>query len=217
MDPLVSFNAFTFNPFQENTYLLWDSSHNAVIIDPGCSTQGEEQALLNFIKSHQLKIKAVWLTHGHIDHIMGLGFCQIAFKCPSYLHPADEFLIHHAPETARLYGVPFQDIQSPELFASNIPWNPFDFEVELVHIPGHSPGSVGFYIKPHSLLFSGDVLMHESVGRSDLPGGSWDTLQSSIKTVLYAMPDVTRILPGHGPETSIGWEKQHNPFVHATS
>lgn len=214
MDSLIKYQCFTCNPFQENTYVIYDHKLNAVIIDPGCCNSSEEQALSQFIAHEKLQVKALWLSHGHIDHVLGLAYCQNTYHVNTYMHSDDSFLIETVSETARLYGLPCSSFNAPLHFStSDTTWNPFETEVVRLHLPGHSPGSVGFYFRSSALLFCGDVIMHESVGRADLPGGNWDTLKHSIQHGIYTLPDNVSLLSGHGPKTTVAWEKMHNPFV----
>jgi hydroxyacylglutathione hydrolase len=214
MDTLITYRSFTFNPFQENTYVIYDAQRTAVIIDPGCCNSTEEQMLSQFIANEKLQVKALWLSHGHIDHVLGLAYCQRQFQVNTYMHPEDVFLTDRAIETARLYGLSFTPFVMPlHTFSSEVFWNPFQTEISLLHLPGHSPGSIGFYFASTALLFCGDVIMRESIGRTDLPGGSYEVLKHSIKNKIYTLPETVTLLSGHGPETTVAWEKKYNPFV----
>lgn len=214
MDTLITYRCFTFNPFQENTYVIYNTQGTAVIIDPGCCNNTEEQMLSKFIADEKLQVKALWLSHGHIDHILGLTYCQNQFQVNTYMHPDDSFLTDRAAETARLYGLSFTPFLMPlHFFSSEVFWNPFETEISLLHLPGHSPGSIGFYFTSTALLFCGDVIMRESIGRTDLPGGSYEVLKQSIQKKVYALPESVTLLSGHGPITTVAWEKKYNPFV----
>jgi len=194
-------------PFMVNSYLVVNEKR-AFIIDPGSGIK----AILAKIESDNLELEAIVATHGHIDHIDGVNAVTKKFKVPFYVNSLDMELIETVQMQARMFGVPDPGKITPdrELPAGG------DIEVaglnlELFHTPGHSPGSIS--IKIDNVLFSGDALFNFSIGRTDLPGGSYPVLIESIKSKLLIMPDDTRVLSGHGPETTIGRERQMNPFL----
>jgi len=195
--------------FAENCYLVADAaSRDAVLVDPG-----EESGLfLKRLAADGLRLTAIWLTHAHIDHVMGVSAVKAATGVPILLHPADRPLYDNAPAQAAMFGLHLDDLPPVDADLADlqsVSVGPFVFEVR--HTPGHSPGSVSFI--GHGLALSGDVLFAGSIGRTDLPGGDGATLLTSIKTRLYTLPDETAVLSGHGPVTSIGEEKRSNPFV----
>lgn len=196
--------------FVENCYLVADAeSREAVMVDPG----EESPRFLAELKRRGWMLKAIWLTHAHIDHILGVGDVKARTGVPVLLHPADHQMYHGLARQAALFGLPGVADPPPldgELVeGQKVSIGRFSFDV--VHTPGHSPGSVSFL--GHGLALSGDVLFAGSIGRTDLPGGSMQVLEQSIRRRLYALPDETRVLSGHGPETTIGVEKRSNPFV----
>ena len=195
--------------FAENCYLLADpESREAVIIDPG----EEAELFLDRLRRERWTPTAIWLTHAHIDHVLGVAAVKRATGVPILLHPADRPLYDRVEVQAAMFGIRGEQPPPPDgELAEGQRVSAGRFAFDVVHTPGHSPGSVSFL--GHGLSLSGDVLFAGSIGRTDLPGGDMDTLAASIRTRLYCLPDDTRVLSGHGPETTIGVEKRTNPFV----
>ena len=206
---------FTFNPFQENTYLLYDTdSLDLLIIDPGSHSHSEQKQLRDFIEKHHLRPQSILLTHAHIDHVLGLYDLQKEYGLSAYMHAAEVDNFAHLPQYAPLFGI--TDYRAAEVQ----PTLQVDTEltlgsvrIELREVPGHAPGHLVLYLKDQEMLIAGDTLFYEGIGRTDLPGGDHQTLLSAIQTQLYSLPDEVVVYPGHGPQTSIGHEKKHNPFV----
>ncbi len=205
---------FTFNPFQENTYLLYNDLNEAFIIDPGNSNNSENTVLKNFITEKKLNLTRLLLTHGHIDHILGNQFVLDEYGLLPEMNEKDLFFIQNMEKSASLYGIPFQ--QSP------IPKRGIDegetiylgkYQLKCIAAPGHSPGSICFYIPSNNILIGGDVLFLNSIGRTDLPFGNHQDLINSIQLKLFELSDETKVYPGHGPSTTIGQEKRTNPFL----
>lgn len=202
---------FTFNPFQENTYIIDDGS-NCVIIDPGCYEKHEEQALLDYIQSNNLTPIALLLTHAHIDHVLGCNFVLNQFDIDFYIHEKDIATLQNVKEYAHVYGfpgytepkMPNKELQGGE----TLNFGEMEFEVKFV--PGHCIGHVAYYNKAENFVINGDVLFNGSFGRVDLPGGDMETLKNSIFHTMFNLPDDTLVYAGHGPETTIGKEKQSN-------
>jgi len=213
---MLKIEIFTFNPFQENTYLLINEQNQSIVVDPGCSNSAEQNELLNFVSSNNLTVIDHWLTHAHIDHVMGCKFIFDTFGHAPKLHADDLFLYNNAKQVANMYGLPY--VQGPEPIIAFKEGDSIQFGDEvfkIVHLPGHAPGHVGFYNQANNVIFAGDVLFKQSIGRTDLPGGDFNTLAKSIKEKLYTLPKETTVYPGHGPETTIGYEMQFNGFVKA--
>lgn len=206
---------FVNNPWQQNTVVLYDRTGEAVIIDCGCLGDEEEGLLKSFLSEKQLKPVALLDTHLHIDHIFGNNFVKKAFGLEAQAGAADNYLIEHAVEYAAMLGI--TGITPPPAVGKFL--NDGDVvkfgnsELKVIAVPGHSPGSLCFYSETDRLLIAGDVLFAGSVGRSDLPGGNGRQLIEGIKTKLLCLPDEVRVIPGHGPETTIGEERKHNPFL----
>jgi len=208
----ISIESFQFNAFQENTFLVWDSSKNCVIIDPGCYSRDEQFELLNFIESNELKVVALLNTHAHIDHVLGNQFVLKNFKVDYYLHPEDLKVLQSVENYAHLYG--FEAYQQSPLPARELSHNQKlqfgELEISVFHTPGHAPGHVVFYFENAGFVVNGDVLFRGSFGRVDLPYGDLETLKHSIFNTMFSLPENTIVYCGHGPETTIGMEKKTN-------
>ncbi len=211
---MLYLKSFCFNPFQQNTYLLYDNEGTAFIIDPGNYSSSENTLLKNFIEEKQLKLTRLLLTHAHIDHILGNKFIFDNYGLLPEMHKEEVFFIERLPQTAAMYGVPCDPSLFPEKFV--VPGDKIilgAYEFETIFTPGHSPGSISYYNKENKLLISGDVLFQNSIGRTDLPKGDHQTLINSIKEKLFCLPGDVKVFSGHGPSTTIGYEKENNPFL----
>jgi len=210
----MNIKIFTFNPFQENTYVLFDETNEAIIIDAGCLFAEEKQELKQFFETNSLKLKRVLNTHLHLDHQFGNKFLFEAFGIAPEAHKEDEFLIEYFPVQARTYG--FENAGEAQALRSYLGDNEKikfgNSELSAIHVPGHSPGSLVYCSEKDGVLFTGDVLFLESIGRTDLAGGNHDLLLKSIREKLFSLPDSTVVYPGHGNSTTIGHEKAHNPY-----
>lgn len=207
---------FTFNEFMENTVIVHNGK-SCVIFDPGCNSSQEESVLCDYIANNQLTPLAVLLTHGHLDHIMGVTFLCNKFNIPYYLHSLDIETAHRSPYAAQMYGIPrFIPLEKdPDVLLNDGDVLRFDdMEFEVTFTPGHSPGHVVFYHREDNYLINGDVLFAGSYGRTDLPGGNHETLVNTILNRMFSFPDDTVVYCGHGPETTIGMEKMRNPILH---
>lgn len=206
---VLEVRSFTTGPLENNAYLVWDpSSKEAVLVDPGMGSE----PIAGEIRSMGLTLKVVLNTHGHFDHIFHNAMFSNEFGCPYLLHEADLPLVHGMPEHAALFGFTADHCPDPQSFlhqGQEIPLG--SAALKVLHTPGHSPGGVCFL--SGGFVLTGDTLFAQSIGRTDLPGGSFDQLVGSIRDNLFPLPDTTQVLPGHGPATSIGFEKRHNPFV----
>lgn len=205
---------FEFNPFQENTYVLYDDTKDCVIIDPGCYTEEENKQLLDYIESAQLKPQKVILTHAHLDHIFGCNAMYEALGLAPYYHEKEKVVYDSAQEVAQNYGVIMKTLPTAAGFISESEKIHFgNTELSMLFTPGHSPGSVCFVHDETKSIIAGDVLFRESIGRTDLPGGDYSTLIRSIRSELFTLEDDWKIFPGHGPSTTIGHERLNNPFL----
>lgn len=196
--------------FQQNCWLLWDeATRDAVVVDPG---EGSAEILAE-IAARRLVVRDIWLTHAHIDHILGVTAVREATGAPVWLHPADRRWYDSLPEQGRFFGMTgLESLAPPErTLADGDELTVGAHRLLVRHVPGHAPGHVAFL--GDGLVVSGDVLFLDSIGRTDLAGGDLPTLMQSITEVLLPLPDATRVLPGHGPETTIGRERQRNPFL----
>ncbi len=208
----MNVRVYTGGPFAENTYLAWkDGSPDCVLIDPGAAAG---QALQEIV-AQGLELKAVLLTHAHLDHVDGLpGVRAIHPAVPIHLHPADRPLYDAAPAQAERFGVSLLPLPDDILEIDvNERLTVAGMTFEVRHAPGHAPGHVVFWSEADGLTFAGDVVFAGSIGRTDLPGGDFRTLMASIRREILTLPDDTRLLTGHGPETTVGFERQGNPFL----
>lgn len=211
---MLQVTAFTFNPFQENTYVLINEQKQCWIIDPGMYGADEEREIYDFIQEEGLQPQQIINTHAHIDHVLGIDGLKQRYNIPFGMHRLEEPVLANVKGSAMLFGFQFGAIPTVDFFIKEnetISLGNDTLEVRLA--PGHSPGSIVFYYAPGQWAIGGDVLFQGSVGRSDLPGGNHDVLMKSIETQLYTLPDATTVYSGHGPATTIGQEKKTNPFI----
>jgi glyoxylase-like metal-dependent hydrolase (beta-lactamase superfamily II) len=210
---MLYLKSFIFNPFQQNTYLVYDDKGEAFIIDPGNYTSSENTELTSFISEKKLHLSRLLLTHAHIDHVLGNKFIFDTYGLLPEVHTDDVFFIDRMVQSGNLYGVPCEQSPAPKAFINEgdkIKLGEYVFD--CLHTPGHSPGSISFYNASNKLLISGDVLFHGSIGRTDLPMGDHETLLRSVREKLFTLPDDVKVYSGHGPSTTIGHEKKTNPF-----
>lgn len=210
---MLQVQSFVFNPFQENTYVLFDETKECIVIDPGCSDESENVQLKSFIDKHKLKVELLLNTHCHVDHILGNRFMKQTFNVNLLIHRAEEPTLKAAEVYAPSYGFHEYQHQPADAFLEEGDIITMGNQsLAVLFVPGHSPGHVAFYSEENRVLVGGDVLFYNSIGRTDLPGGNHDQLIKSIHTKLFTLPDSVKVYPGHGPETTIGFEKKTNPF-----
>ncbi len=214
---MIHIQKFTFNPFQENTFVLFDDTKEAVVIDPGCNSTAENKVLTDFIEEKDLKVVKLLNTHCHIDHVFGNQFIKDKYQVQLYMHELDVPTLKAAKLAADMYQIkPFTESE-PDIFISEKDTIEFgESSLEILFVPGHAPGHVAFLHRAQKFMISGDVLFNGSIGRYDFPGCSKEDLIASLQNVLYKLDDAVTVYPGHGPETTIGHEKTHNPLVSAT-
>jgi glyoxylase-like metal-dependent hydrolase (beta-lactamase superfamily II) len=211
----MTIKTFTFNPFQENTYLLFDETKEAILIDAGCITETEKLTLKRFIDENGLTLKRLINTHLHLDHQFGNKFVADTFGLLPEANQQDEFLLANVVEQARSFGFSVEE-EAQALGAYINEGDEIKFgncSLKAIHVPGHSPGSLAFYSEKEGVVFAGDVLFRNSIGRTDLPYGDYATLILSITKKLLPLPDSTVVYCGHGPSTTIGSEKNSNPYL----
>lgn len=210
---MINIKAFVFNPFQENTFLLYDDTKECVIIDAGCNEDKEFNQVDEFIKEKDLVVKSIINTHCHIDHIMGNAYLVNKYKVPSIAHKEDMPLMERSKDMAAAFGFEVDEPPIPNHFVNEGDEIKFGNAVlNVKHVPGHSPGSIALYNDAEKFVIVGDVLFAGGIGRTDLPGADYDTLISSIKEKLFTLNGDIVVYPGHGESTTIGHEKESNPF-----
>jgi glyoxylase-like metal-dependent hydrolase (beta-lactamase superfamily II) len=211
---MMTIKQFTFNPLQENTYVIYNEKGECCIIDPGCYFTNERNELKNFITQHQLRPKSLLNTHCHLDHIFGNKFVHTEYNLALHIHPNEKPVFDNAPAAGLMFGLPFDHYKGELLFIDEKDTIALGDDVfEILFTPGHSSGSISFYCKAQKFIVSGDVLFRRGIGRTDLPGGDFETLINSIESKLFVLPDEVLVYSGHGPETTIGFEKLNNPFL----
>lgn len=205
---------FTFNEFSENTYVLFDETLECAIIDPGCYKPHEQQKLIQFITQQNLIPKLLINTHCHIDHVLGNSFVASTYGLPLLLHKEELSTYADTKRWADMFGLVMENKPANIVFIDETDTINFgNTTIQILLTPGHSVASLSFYHAASAQLISGDVLFYQSIGRTDLPGGNFDTLINSIKTKLFTLPDNTTVYSGHGQKTSIGYERYNNPFL----
>ncbi len=211
---MLNVSFFTFNAFDENTYIITNEKKQCWIVDPGMYHDDEKDALFSFITQNQLQPQAIINTHTHLDHIFGVQSVIDKYGIPFGVHKQESEVLKMAAGSATMFGFDFKNIPHPTFFITEgEPLLLGDDVLQVFHTPGHSPGSISFYYPKGNWVISGDVLFLGSIGRTDLPGGNTDTLLNSIRKHLFTLPGETKVLSGHGPATNIAEEKMHNPFL----
>ncbi len=205
----------TFNPFQENTYIVYDDTKECIIFDPGMYTAEERNQLADFIQQNELKPVRLINTHCHIDHVFGNNFVHKTYNLPLEIHKGELPVLEAVPQVCMMYGVPYSDPSPmPERFIKEGDIIEFgNSKLKAIFTPGHSPASLSFYNETSKQLIAGDVLFYQSIGRTDLPGGDMATLLGSIKDNIFPLGDEVTVYPGHGPKTTVGYERVNNPFL----
>ena len=210
---MIQIKSFAFNPFSENTYIVFNENKDAYLIDPGNFTDAETTVLEKFIEDHKLNIQNILLTHAHIDHVLGLQKAFDRYKVPVIMHELDQEILDRNPMDANRFGFFFKRFEGKISYISeNEILSLGNDEFKILHLPGHSPGSIAFYNKTQKFMISGDVLFERSIGRTDLYKGNHETLITQIKTKLLILEEETQVFNGHGNPTTIGFEKNHNPY-----
>ena len=205
---------FTFNPVQENTYILYNENNECIIIDPGCYFDSEKEEFTTFIKNHKLEPKLLLNTHCHLDHVFGNKFIAEEYKLTLNTHLLEKEILEMAPASGLMFNLPFDNYQGDVIYLKEGDVISLgNDKLQVIHAPGHSPGSICFYCEKQNILVGGDVLFQNSIGRTDLPYGDHDALIKNIKEKLFKLPPDVTVYPGHGPETTIGSEIEGNPYL----
>ena len=211
---MFQIKAFTFNPVQENTYILYNQNKECIIIDPGCYFDAEKEEIKNFIENHQLQPKLLLNTHCHLDHVFGNKFIAEEYKLTLNTHLLEKEILEMAPASGLMFDLPFDNYQGEVIYlAEGDVVSLGDDQLQVIHAPGHSPGSICFYCEKQHFIIGGDVLFQRSIGRTDLPYGNHEHLLQNIKEKLFKLPADVKVYPGHGPQTTIGAEIKDNPFL----
>ena len=210
---MLQIKLFEFSPIQENTYVLYNEFNDCLIIDPGCYYDDEKDELVNFLVKMDLKPKMLLNTHCHLDHVFGNKFIAEKFGLTLQIHRNEKLVLDFAPKSGLLYNLPFDNYNGDFIYLEE--GNKIllgNDELTVIEAPGHSPGHICFYCAAQHFIISGDVLFKRSIGRTDLPGGDHETLLKNIREKLFTLPGETKVYSGHGPVTTIGEEKNQNPF-----
>jgi len=211
---MITIQDFCFSAFQENTYVLYNELKEAIIIDPGCYTRIEEKILTDFIRKENLKPSLLLNTHCHLDHVFGNNYVSETYGLTAHIHPNEQIVLDRLPEAAAKWGAPTEAYKGPIQYIQEgemIHFGSDSFKVLLT--PGHSPGSVCFYHAQQDFMMGGDLIFKDGVGRTDLPGANPLDLIKSIREQIFPLPDSLTIYSGHGPATTWGREKEHNPYI----
>jgi glyoxylase-like metal-dependent hydrolase (beta-lactamase superfamily II) len=210
-DSKIFSKSFVFSPFQENTYLLYNSEREAVVIDPGMQNKGEEEEISKFISDNNLKLSRIILTHAHIDHVFGVNYLAEKYQLNVAMHEDSIDVLKSVPDYASVYGFDFSlGNYTIEVIEEG---SEIEFGLTVLFVPGHVPGHLVFYKEAQKEMWVGDVLFYGSIGRTDLPGGNHDLLIKGIKEKILPMDSDIVVYSGHGPSTTIGFERSNNPFL----
>jgi hydroxyacylglutathione hydrolase len=211
---MFQIKVLTFNPVQENTYVLYNEHSECIIIDPGCYFEEEKEELKSFIVQKQLQPKMLLNTHCHLDHVFGNKYIAEEYKLTLQIHKNEEQLLEMAPASGLMFNLPFDNYKGELVFLKEGDVvSLLNDKLKVIDAPGHSPGSICFYCEKQNFIIGGDVLFQNSIGRTDLPGGSHENLVRNIKEKLFKLPGDVKVYPGHGPATTIGEEMKSNPFL----
>jgi hydroxyacylglutathione hydrolase len=204
---------FVFNAFSENTYVLYDDTKECVIVDPGCYDDLEKKTLSAFIEDNKLVVKALINTHCHIDHVLGNFYIKDKYGVELYIHEDDVATLKSNEVVSQFYGfAAYEPCEADKFLQEGEVVRFGDSELRVIFVPGHAPGHIALVNEKEKICVGGDVLFLQSIGRTDLPGGDHETLLRSIKSKMFALDDDMKVYCGHGPETTIGYEKIHNPY-----
>ncbi|MEI7595998.1 MAG: MBL fold metallo-hydrolase [Bacteroidota bacterium] len=210
---MITLKTLIFNAFQVNNYLLFDETNECVIIDAANSDANEDAKLFRYIEENHLKPVCLLSTHAHVDHILGNKSIIEKYNIPYKIHLAGKSFLYSAVEHGEMFGFKVKPSPMPTDYIEDNDIIKFgNSEIKALYTPGHAEGSLCFYSEQEGFLISGDVLFHGSIGRTDLPTGDFDTLIKSIKEKILSLPNDTIVYPGHGPETTVAYEKENNPF-----
>lgn len=211
---MIAIRNFIFNELEVNSFVLYDETKECIIVDPACNSEMQRRELFSFVDGNQLKTRFIINTHGHFDHVFGNSWVKSTFQCPLLIHRNDLPLLEQADKYGGIFGFNVSLSPMPDQFLNHGDIIRFgSSELEIIHVPGHSPGSVVLYARDDKFVIGGDVLFKGSIGRTDLPGGDYNLLIRGIREKLMILPEGTVVWTGHGPKTTIGREHDTNPFL----
>jgi hydroxyacylglutathione hydrolase len=211
---MLEVKKFVFSPVEENTYVVYNENLDCCIIDPGCYFSNERNELKHFIDELSLRPKYLLNTHCHLDHVFGQKFIYDTYHLFPHIHENEKEMLELAPVSALHWNLPFDGYKGDVIYVTEGDVIRLGSDaLKIIYTPGHSPGHIVFYCEEQLFVLGGDVLFRQSIGRTDLPGGDFDTLINSIREKLFVLPDAVVVYSGHGPETTIGFEKKNNPFL----
>ncbi len=211
---MIHIAVLPFNAFHENTYILSDETGACLIVDPGNYSAAEDARIADYIDSNSLKPSMIVITHAHVDHVPGVRFLKERYRVPFAAHGEDAFLLAAMPVSSKMYGFNIQHVPNIDIDLSKKSRLEFGHsEVEVLHVPGHSPGHIALYAPQERFLIAGDVLFAGSIGRTDLPGGDYKVLMNSILGKIVPLGGGVTVYPGHGRPTTISQELERNPFI----
>lgn len=211
---MLQIKSFEFSPIQENTYILYNEFSECIIIDPGCYFDEEKETLSGFIDQAGLKPKMLINTHCHLDHVFGNKYVAEKYDLTLQIHEGEKKVLDFAPASGLMYNMPFDNYSGDFIYLKGGDLIRLGYdELKVLYTPGHSPASLSFYSPKDGFVISGDVLFYRSIGRTDLPGGDFNTLINSIRNQLFVLPGETKVYSGHGPVTTIEEEKRENQFL----
>lgn len=210
---MINIHFFTFSPFSENTYVLFDDTNAAVVIDPGCLSQAEKETLSRFIEDKKLEVKALLQTHTHLDHVFGSAYVKRKYGVKMYIHPLEIPVLSDVELRCKTWGIGgYEPVTADEFLKDGQVFEFGSSKLDVVHVPGHAPGHVAFISHADKFIIGGDCLFRRSIGRTDFPLCSHADLMNSIKTKFFTLPDDYKVYAGHMDPTTIGEEKKFNPF-----
>jgi hydroxyacylglutathione hydrolase len=213
---MIRTEAIQFNAFQVNTYLVWDETGQCIVVDPAFYSVEEQQTLASIISDKGLTVVGQVNTHCHVDHVLGVRYMKSEYGCAFRAHREESKVIASVPLMGDLFGWSVEPLDGIEEYLEDNGSIPVgNHSLHSIHVPGHSPGSLAFYSKEGGFVITGDALFQGSIGRTDLPGGDYNTLISSITNRLLVLPPETQVYPGHGPSTTVDREIADNPFLRA--
>jgi hydroxyacylglutathione hydrolase len=211
---MLQIKSFVFSPFSENTYVLHDETHEAVVIDPGCLAQYEKEELADYILDNKLIVKALLQTHCHLDHVFGSAFVKRKYDVKMYIHKKELPVLNEVENRCRTWGIKGFEPVTADIFVNETDKIEFGNSVlDIIFVPGHAPGHIAFVNHAQKFIIGGDVLFRGSIGRTDFPLCNHADLMNSIKTKFFTLDDDYTVYAGHNEPTTIGYEKKTNPFV----